>query len=192
MACLLCCCSVMGKITQWVMEVLNGYAYVQVAIYGFAFVPAAKACWALLKDVGLLPLVHNKLLGLVLFMGSLMSGTVAAVAGTVFVAACPPLRELSSWGDSVWLHGSMCFVVGWLASQPAKAAVEATHMALFVCFAQSPGVLAGSRPELFGELNSGYKMVTGVTFDDDGASDDEDREEYGYEYEYEYEDPKMP
>eukprot|EP01047_Picozoa_sp_COSAG01_P062860 COSAG01_NODE_8063_length_2934_cov_4.053968_2_plen_340_part_00 len=47
---------------------------------------------------------------------------------------------------------------------------------------------AGSRPELFGELNSGYKMVTGVTFDDDGESDDEDRDgEYGYEYEYEYE-----
>jgi hypothetical protein len=61
-AVLFCCCSIAGALCERIIQFLNMYAYTQVAIYGYSFVTASKACWSLLLEVGLLPLLHSKLL----------------------------------------------------------------------------------------------------------------------------------
>ena len=42
----------------------------QIAIYGYDFKKAAKECWALVKDVGLMPLLNNLLVSAVGWMGA--------------------------------------------------------------------------------------------------------------------------
>ena len=47
-----------------------GCATFQIAIYGYDFNKAAKECWALVKDVGLMPLLNNILVSAVGWMGA--------------------------------------------------------------------------------------------------------------------------
>eukprot|EP01048_Picozoa_sp_COSAG05_P016699 COSAG05_NODE_2185_length_3428_cov_7.328026_4_plen_55_part_00 len=44
--------------------------WLQIAIYGYDFKKAAKECWALVKDVGLMPLLNNILVSAVGWMGA--------------------------------------------------------------------------------------------------------------------------
>lgn len=51
----------------------------QVAIYGYTFKEAAKQCWHLLLDVGLMPLLNNFLVQAVGWLGALVGGALCAM-----------------------------------------------------------------------------------------------------------------
>ena len=53
---------------------MNKYAFTQVAIYGKAFIPAAKSTWTILKDRGIVQLINDNLIGNVWAMGAILAG----------------------------------------------------------------------------------------------------------------------
>jgi len=59
---------------QGIVEYVNKYAFTQVAIYGKAFVPAARDTWTILKDRGIVQLINDNLIGNVWTMGAIMAG----------------------------------------------------------------------------------------------------------------------
>lgn len=59
---------------QGIVEYVNKYAFTQVAIYGKAFIPAAKDTWTILKDRGIVQLINDNLIGNVWAMGAIMAG----------------------------------------------------------------------------------------------------------------------
>jgi len=59
---------------QGIAEYINKYAFCQVAIYGKAYIPAAKDTWTILKDRGIEQLINDNLIGNVFSMGAILCG----------------------------------------------------------------------------------------------------------------------
>lgn len=54
---------------NWAVEFINKYAFSHIALFGKAYIPAAKDTWTMMKDRGLDALVNDCLTGPVLSMG---------------------------------------------------------------------------------------------------------------------------
>jgi len=84
--CLLCLAECMLSCIENLMRFFNMYAYTQVAIYGKSFIEAAKSTWALFKARGWGLIVNDDLTGLVLMLGCIGGGVVAALTGGILAA----------------------------------------------------------------------------------------------------------
>lgn len=58
------------SILDWLVTLFNRYAFCHIALYGKAYVPAAKDTWKMMRDRGVDALVQDCLVGPVLTMGS--------------------------------------------------------------------------------------------------------------------------
>lgn len=56
---------------QWAVQFINRYAFCHIALYGKAYIPAAKDTWTMMKDRGVDALINDCLVGPVITMGSL-------------------------------------------------------------------------------------------------------------------------
>ena len=196
-ACILMCCGYCASNLVRLVRFFNHYAYTHVAIYGYAMVPAAKATYGLVKGVGLLPLMGNRLLQGVITVGCALAGGLGAGIAALFLLLSPTLRELMTWGSPTpvsyeWALVWLCFTIGWLVSLPLLEIAQSVVCALFVCLAEQPEVMQLTRPDLFNEICAAYEMMTGKSFLDvvqekrDGGSGSESGSEYAYDYQYEY------
>jgi hypothetical protein len=55
---------------DWMVTFFNRYAFCHIALYGKAYIPAAKDTWTMIKDRGIDALINDCLIGPVLTMGS--------------------------------------------------------------------------------------------------------------------------
>jgi hypothetical protein len=46
------------SLIEWLVEFFNKYAYIHIALYGKAYIPAAKDTWHMMKDRGIDALVN--------------------------------------------------------------------------------------------------------------------------------------
>jgi hypothetical protein len=154
------------------LEVYNHYSYTQVAIYGYSYRDAGRASFALLKRVGLLPLLNNMVIAIVLLVGKLLAGAVAAGIGVALaiVGGLHPAYDAS-------VVGAICFMVGYQMVQPLTEAISAVISAVFICFAQNPYVLQLNHPALYEAISDGYEVMTGYPYGEDEYDFDEDEEE---------------
>jgi len=60
----------MISLIDWLVSQFNRYAFCHIALYGKAYIPAAKDMWKNMRDRGIDALVQNCLIGPVLTMGS--------------------------------------------------------------------------------------------------------------------------
>ena len=60
-------------ILDWAVSFINRYAFCHIALYGKAYIPAAKDTWHMMRDRGIDALVNDCLTGPVITMGSLVS-----------------------------------------------------------------------------------------------------------------------
>jgi len=144
-ACILMCCGYCASNLVRLVRFFNHYAYTHVAIYGYAMVPAAKATYGLVKGVGLLPLMGNRLLQGVITVGCGLAGGLGAGIAALFLLLSPTLRELMTWGSPTpvsyeWALVWLCFTIGWLVSLPLLEIAQSVVCALFVCLAEQPEV----------------------------------------------------
>jgi hypothetical protein len=63
-ACLACCAACFVGFIESLVEWFNRYAYIEIALYGKAYIPAAKDTWRLFKDRGIDALVNDSLVGM--------------------------------------------------------------------------------------------------------------------------------
>eukprot|EP00004_Rigifila_ramosa_P012458 TRINITY_DN2697_c0_g1_i3.p1 TRINITY_DN2697_c0_g1~~TRINITY_DN2697_c0_g1_i3.p1 ORF type:complete len:332 (-),score=95.02 TRINITY_DN2697_c0_g1_i3:53-1048(-) len=127
----------------------NHYAFVQVAIYGKAYMQAAKDTWALVQSRGIDAIINDNLIENVLSFGVfLCAATVAAVAAVWGSAALPT--------SPFFTVIILAFLIAWVIMIVSMEVVNSGVATLFVCYAEDPAALQASNPELFRLFVSTY------------------------------------
>jgi hypothetical protein len=78
------------SLLDWVVEFVNRYAFVSIALYGKSYFAAAKDTWRLIKDRGIDALVNLCLVGPVLSFGALFVAFVTALLSYVYILFTDP------------------------------------------------------------------------------------------------------
>ncbi|KAJ6231057.1 choline transporter-like protein [Anaeramoeba flamelloides] len=136
---------------EWITEYFNAYALVHVAVYGKSYMKCAKATVRLLKDRGIYALVNDDLVGDVLVMGALISGIIVAIVGFF-------------WAKIAFDSDLTCMVVftliglfvGIFLTLTVFSVISSGVMTYYVLFAEAPGALKHSDPELYNKIVETY------------------------------------
>ncbi|KAG8892407.1 putative choline transporter, neither null mutation nor overexpression affects choline transport, partial [Tulasnella sp. 403] len=89
-AALACCAACFVGCIESLVEYFNRYAYIEIALYGKPFIPAAKDTWALFKDRGIDALINDSLVGITLNFGGYIVGILSALFSYVYLRATKP------------------------------------------------------------------------------------------------------
>lgn len=72
-------------ILDWAVQFLNRYAFSYIALYGKAYIPAAKATWNMIKQRGIDALINECLIGPVLSMGATFVGYATSLLAYLYL-----------------------------------------------------------------------------------------------------------
>lgn len=124
--------AILGVLVR-LMEWINKFAFVFVALYGMPFSKAGSACFAMFNDFGVAALVNDVMLDIIIFFACIGIGftTAAVSAGMGYKAYDFPANTIddtaNAWGDSAKLGGKEWKVDGGLAID-AKTSPRALKM----------------------------------------------------------------
>jgi|AntRauTorckE5430_2_1112549.scaffolds.fasta_scaffold15675_1 hypothetical protein len=90
---LACCLDCLLSCIESLLEYFNKWAFVYVGVYGYSYCEAGKSVMQLFKDRGWEAVIADDLVGMALFMTSVVVGLLGAGAGVVIIAA-------TSWWDA--------------------------------------------------------------------------------------------
>lgn len=102
--------AILGVLVR-LMEWINKFAFVFVALYGMPFSKAGSACFAMFNDFGVAALVNDVMLDIIIFFACIGIGftTAAVSAGMGYKAYDFPSNTIdetaNAWGDSAKLGG---------------------------------------------------------------------------------------
>ncbi|KFH69154.1 hypothetical protein MVEG_05955 [Podila verticillata NRRL 6337] len=148
---------------QGIAEYVNKYAFSEVAIYGKAFIPAARDTWTILKDRGVVQLINDNLIGNVWAMGAIMSGVLSGLAGYLYLRFDQPI--FNNNGEFTYVLVTMAFVLGLQMLFTVGTVIESGVATTFVALAEDPAALARTKPELFERIRATYPaVVQGVNY----------------------------
>ncbi|KAJ1976320.1 putative choline transporter, neither null mutation nor overexpression affects choline transport, partial [Dimargaris verticillata] len=152
-----CCIGCILAQIQALLEFFNKYAYIQVAIYGKPFIPAAKDTWRLLTTRGIDLLINDDLVGNVVAMGGILVGAVCAIIGYVFVSTVDPAYNATGTFTPIIILVS--FFIGISLFFIPGQVIDSGNAATFVCLAEDPAALMRSKPMLFEQIRQSYPQV---------------------------------
>eukprot|EP00979_Chaetoceros_neogracilis_P015669 scaffold6349_cov232-Chaetoceros_neogracile.AAC.5 len=154
---LACCLDCLLSCIESLLEYFNKWAFVYVGVYGYSYCEAGKSVMQLFKDRGWEAVIADDLVGMALFMTSVVVGLLGAGAGVVIIAA-------TSWwdafievqGDStakiiaaiIPAHSFLC-----VSSPPLQPRSVNTTIVLF---ADAPAEFENHYPELSAEMRKAY------------------------------------
>lgn len=143
---------------EMLVELLNHWAFVQVAVYGKDFKTAARHTWQLVETRGLSGLVNMNLTSNAVALGTMVGGvlTAALVAGLAYhpVLTQPTSREgLTDGVKNVYsamyaftiVAGALCALV---CTSVVSSCITSGVTTLFVCWAEDPAALHAVNPAL--------------------------------------------
>ncbi|KAF9103345.1 putative choline transporter, neither null mutation nor overexpression affects choline transport [Mortierella sp. GBA35] len=148
--CLLAC-------MQGVIEYVNKYAFCQVAIYGKAYIPAARDTWKILKDRGIVQIINDNLIGNVWVMGAIMAGILSSLASYLYLRFADPAFNRD--GEFTYVILVMAFVMGLQMLFTVGTVIDSGVATTFVCLAEDPAALARTNPELFERIRATWPAV---------------------------------
>ncbi|GAA5991163.1 hypothetical protein JCM10908_006567 [Rhodotorula pacifica] len=155
-ACVAQCC--IGCIA-WAVEYFNRYAYIEIALYGKAYIPAAKDTWRLFKDRGITALINDCLVNNIWSFGSLAVGALCSLIAFGYLKGTDPAFIQDSSGLVAVLVG-YSFAIGYFISYSlGYGALSSGVSTTFVALAEDPEVLAERDPELFELIRRAYPQV---------------------------------
>lgn len=129
---------------QGVIDYINKYAFCQVAIYGKAYIPAARDTWTILKDRGIVQIINDNLIGNVWAMGAIMSGVFSGLASYLYLRFSNP--PFNSNGEFTYVIVVMAFVMGLQMLFTVGTVIDSGVATTFVCLAEDPAALARTKP----------------------------------------------
>lgn len=133
------------------------------AIYGKAFIPAARDTWKILKDRGVIQLINDNLIGNVWAMGAIMAGVLSGLAGYLYLRFSN--TTVNNSGDLMYVLVTMAFVLGLQMLFTVGTVIESGVATTFVALAEDPAALARTKPELFERIRATYPaVVQGVNY----------------------------
>ncbi|CDZ96815.1 integral to plasma membrane protein [Phaffia rhodozyma] len=152
-----CCVSCITTMVEW----FNRYAYIEIALYGKSYIPAAKDAWRLMKDRGIDALVNDSLVGMVFRWGAYVIAILCAAFGYLYLRYTNP--SYNSNGDYSPVIILYSFLIGFQSGLTLAQALEGGVSTIFVCLGEDPALMAQRNPALFEEIRVNYpRVVEGI------------------------------
>ncbi|KAF7321412.1 hypothetical protein MKEN_00661700 [Mycena kentingensis (nom. inval.)] len=156
-ACLACCAACFVGIIESLVEYINRYAYIEIALYGKSYIAAAKATWRLLQDRGVSALVNDTIVGMTLTWGGYAVGLICSLFSYLYLRFTEPAYNAN--GDYTPAVLLFAFLIGLQCSLTLSSALEAGVSTIFVGLGEDPHILALRAPALFGMIAEAYPEV---------------------------------
>ena len=147
-------------ILDWAVQFINRYAFSHIALYGKAYIPAAKDTWKMMKDRGLDALINDCLTGPVLTMGSTFVGYVCALLAYLYLEFTNPAYNESRTYTPVIMAFS--FLIGLQVCQIFMTPIGSGIDTIFVAMGWDPDIAAREHPEFWEKLVHVYPHVQQV------------------------------
>jgi hypothetical protein len=129
-ACLACCAACFIGILENMVEYFNRYAYIEIALYGKAYIPAAKDTWRMFKDRGIDALVNDSLVGMTLMWGAYAIGLLSSLFAYLYLRVTAPSYNASGQYTAPVLL--FAFFIGLVCSTTLSSAIEAGVSTMYV------------------------------------------------------------
>lgn len=155
--CLWACAGCILSLLQWVIEYFNHYAYSYIALYGDAYIPAAKATWTLMKDRGLDTLVNDLLVDPVLTIGAVCVGYLCALLAYLYLIFTNPAYNEGNRFTPVLMAFS--FLVGLQIANIFLVPIKSGIATIFTSMAHNPDVMCRDHPDLYQRMIQVYPHV---------------------------------
>ncbi|KAL4878676.1 plasma-membrane choline transporter-domain-containing protein [Aspergillus karnatakaensis] len=145
------------SLLDWLVTFFNRYAFCHIALYGKAYIPAAKDTWTMMKDRGIDALVTDCLIGPVISMGSVFVSYVCALLAYLYLQFTHP--SYNSDGDYTAVIMAFSFVIGLQICQILMTPVSSGIETIFAAMAWDPQVLMSQHPDLYQRMVHLYPRV---------------------------------
>ncbi|MCJ1313792.1 putative choline transporter, neither null mutation nor overexpression affects choline transport [Agyrium rufum] len=156
-ACLFCLLGCLVGIIDWAVSFLNRYAFSHIALYGKAYIPAAKDTWTMMKSRGIDALVNDCLISPVLTMGSTFVGFICALLAFLYLEFTKP--AYNTGGSFTPIVLAISFLIGLQVCQIFMTPIGSGVDTFFVAAAWDPEVLRNEHPQLWAEMVRVYPKV---------------------------------
>ncbi|KAK9239201.1 plasma-membrane choline transporter-domain-containing protein [Lipomyces kononenkoae] len=144
-------------VLNWAVRFFNHYAYCYIALYGSAYIPAAKETWKLIKDRGIDALINDCLIDPFLNLGSIFVAYVTALFAYLYLRYTnPPYNSSGNYYAPVVGYS---FVIGLQICNIATVPIKSGTATFFTAMARDPDVLRMSYPELYNRIVGLYPKV---------------------------------
>ncbi|OAL39219.1 hypothetical protein AYO20_01537 [Fonsecaea nubica] len=148
------------SLLDWLVQFINRYAFSHIALYGKAYIPAAKDTWTMMKDRGIDALVNDCLVGPVLTMGSIFVAYVSALLAYLYLEYTHPAYNDGRTFTPVIM--AFAFLIGLQICQTFTTPVGSGVDTIFVAMAWDPQVAMTDHPEFWERLVHVYPRVQQV------------------------------
>lgn len=145
------------RILDWAVQFINEYAFSYIALYGKAYIPAAKATWTMMKDRGIDALVNECLINPVLTMGSVFIAYVCTFLAYLYLEFTAP--AYNSTGSFTPVVMAFAFLVGLQIANVFLVPIKSGVATFFVAMAFDPEVLMRDYPDLYHRMVAVYPHV---------------------------------
>jgi Plasma-membrane choline transporter len=152
-----CCLGCLIGLLDWAVTFINRYAFSHIALYGKAYLPAAKDTWKMMKDRGIDALINDCLIGPVLTMGSLFVAYLCALLSYLYLEFTKPSYNEGRTFTPVVM--AFAFLIGLQVCQIFLTPVSSGVDTLFVAMSWDPDVLVREHPDLWAKLVSVYPHI---------------------------------
>ncbi|KAI9799464.1 MAG: putative choline transporter, neither null mutation nor overexpression affects choline transport [Piccolia ochrophora] len=151
--CLLGC--IVGLL-EWAIKFINHYAFSHIALYGKAYIPAAKDT-CMMRNRGIDALVNDCLIDPVLTMGALFIAYLCAFLAYLYLSFTAP--AYNSGGTFTPVVMAFSFLLGLQIANVFLTPLKSGTATLFVAMAWDPDVLRRDFPDLYDRIVAVYPRV---------------------------------
>ncbi|MCJ1345439.1 putative choline transporter, neither null mutation nor overexpression affects choline transport [Peltigera leucophlebia] len=144
-------------ILEWAVQFINRYAFSYIALYGKAYIPAAKDTWKMMKDRGIDALVNDCLISPVLTMGSTFVAYLCALLAFLYLEFTDP--GYNSGGTFTPVIMAFSFLIGLQVCQIFMTPIGSGVDTIFVAAAWDPDVLMRDHPDFYSRMVAVYPKV---------------------------------
>ena len=145
------------SILDWLVTLFNRYAFCHIALYGKAYIPAAKDTWKMMRDRGVDALVQDCLMGPVLTMGSTFVAYVCALLSYLYLQFTKP--AYNDGGDFTAVIMAFAFLIGLQVCQIFMTPIGSGVETIFVAMGWDPQVMINDHPDIWYKLVQLYPRV---------------------------------
>lgn len=142
---------------EWAVNFINRYAFSHIALYGKAYIPAAKDTWHMMKDRGIDALVNDCLTGPVITMGSLFVAYLCTLLSYLYLEFTKPAYNSGRTFTPVIMAYS--FLIGLQVCQIFMTPISSGIDTVFVAMAWDPDVVVRDHPDLWTKLVQVYPHI---------------------------------
>ncbi|KAG9234942.1 plasma-membrane choline transporter-domain-containing protein [Amylocarpus encephaloides] len=144
-------------ILEWAITFINEYAFSYIALYGKAYIPAAKSTWHMMKDRGIDALINECLINPVLTMGAVFVAYVCSFLAYLYLAFTKPAYNDGNAFTAVVMAFS--FLMGLQICNVFMVPIKSGVATFFVAMAFDPEVLMRDYPDLWQRMVAVYPHV---------------------------------